>query len=82
MAYDNLGELLTNEVSKYCGEHPENGRPMPLYRVAMGLGVSRETLNSWMSGSVTPSLANAVVIAGFLGITLDELVGKTGKASA
>ena len=77
VAYDNLSEILMNKVSKYCGEHPENNKPMPMYRVAAAIGVSRETLSAWMNGTAMPSFANAIAMADVLGVSVDELAGRT-----
>lgn len=78
--YDSLGErvasVLIDEIPKYQAEKATNGNALSLRAVARDMDISNETLNSWMLGSSVPSLANAIMIADFFGMTLDELVGR------
>lgn len=44
--------------------------------LARQVGVSRQTVNYWIRGEKTPSLANLTKAAAVLGVKLDELAGE------
>ena len=46
-------------------------------QVAQQLGVTQGTIAHWESGARTPTLSNMVKIADFLGVSLDEAMGRT-----
>ena len=46
------------------------------YKVAKETGVSPATLSSWKNGVYTPKVDKLLKIAGFFGVTLEQLIGK------
>ena len=44
------------------------------------LGVNQSTIASWESGKKSPTLPNLVRMADYLGVTLDELMGRTAAS--
>jgi len=48
-------------------------------KVAAKLGVAQTTISFWETDRFYPSLMLAICLADVLGITLDELVGRTVK---
>lgn len=76
----NLADLIKSRVDAYRIANGDGMNAMPIAEVARRIGVSRETMSGWLNGSVTPSLSNAVSIADTLGISLDELAGRTPAA--
>ena len=50
--------------------------------LAARLGVSRQSVSKWETGTATPELDKLTAMAGLFGVTLDELVlGDCGGAS-
>lgn len=45
--------------------------------VAQQLGVTQGTVANWETGARTPTLANLVRVADILGVSLDEVYGRT-----
>ena len=48
--------------------------------LARKTGLSYQTLDKWEKGKTYPNVFNLIPIADALGVTLDELVGRTVKA--
>lgn len=72
MSKNNIGALLY----AYRVEHPSEGAPMSKSEVAKQLGVSRQTLDSWTSGSTLPKFDKMLQIADLLNVSLDVLAGR------
>lgn len=78
--YSNLNNVLVKAISSYCGNHPENGKPLPYYKLAKQLGISRYALGNWLNGTSIPSLSESADLADLLGISIDELAGRVPSA--
>lgn len=48
--------------------------------LAQQLGVTQGTVANWETGARTPSLTNLVRVADILGVSLDEVMGRTATA--
>ena len=46
------------------------------YRVAKDTDISTSTLSDWKNGKSTPKLDKLMKIADYLGVALEELIGK------
>ncbi len=49
-------------------------------QLAQLLGVTQGTIAHWESGARTPTLMNMVKIADVLGVSLDEVLGRTAAS--
>ena len=55
-----------------------NSKGLTTYRVSKGTGISAATFSSWKNGSYTPKLDKLKLIAEFLNVDINALVGGTG----
>lgn len=46
------------------------------YKVSKDTGISTSTLSDWKTGRSVPKLDKLIIIADYLGISLEELIGK------
>ena len=64
------------------GESIKNARVAKGYTIsdlARKAGITFQTLYKWETGKTYPNVFNLIPIADVLGVTLDELVGRTVK---
>lgn len=76
MAVAHESQAIAEHINLYRSKHMTGNRLLSLSKTAAQFGVSRETLNAWMTGLGTPTLKKACRVADVLGISLDELVGR------
>lgn len=48
--------------------------------IAQELGVSRQTISNWETGTAQPTIDKAIELARLYGVSIDELVGNTGTS--
>lgn len=54
-------------------------RGLTPYRVSMDTGIPQSTLSAWKRGKSTPKLNKLQIIADYLGVSVDYLLGENGK---
>ena len=53
-------------------------RGMTPHELAKAIGVNHQNIYRWESGKTQPSLEMCIRLADFFGVSLDELVGRSG----
>lgn len=69
-------QKIRNLIYEFRCSHPKGAHPMTLSKFADECGISRNTLNDIVVKGQSISLRNAVKIANFLGVSLDDLAGR------
>lgn len=52
---------------------------MTQVELARELSVTKQSVSNWENNNIQPSVEMAVAIADFFGVTLDDLLGRTGR---
>lgn len=75
---DRTNEGMAAAIRSYCANNPkENGQALPIAEFAEKIGFNRASVINWMNGTCTPSLSDSCSICDYMGISLDELAGRT-----
>ena len=59
-------------------ESMRRARGLTQQQLARETGISQQNLSRWETGTHIPNLADCIRLADFFGVSLDELVGRSG----